>query len=60
MVYKRKQDGLYMIQAGISAQLAEQVEEAVENDPELSESQLVRQGLRRELQDCGVREAQEE
>ncbi len=51
MVYKRKQDGMFMIQAGISAQLAEQVEEAVENDPELSESQLVRQGLRRELQD---------
>lgn len=59
MVYKRKQDGMNMIQAGISDELARQVEEALDGDPELTESQLVREGLRRELQDHEVREAED-
>lgn len=49
MVYQRP-DGQIQTSATIPEELAIQVEEIVDENPEVSESELVRRGLRRELQ----------
>lgn len=47
---RQRPDGLFETVATMPKELANELTEAVENDPEASEAQLVRKGLRRELQ----------
>lgn len=49
MVHNRP-DGRQAVTATVPEKLAREVEEAVNSDPELTEARLVREGLRRELQ----------
>jgi len=53
MVQKRK-NGRQFVTAELTGNLPSQVEAVVENNPELSESRLVREALRRELQQYEV------
>ena len=50
LVVHERPDGRYAVTSTVDEQLKEQIEEAVEANPELSEARLVRQGIRRELQ----------
>jgi len=49
MVYQRE-DGGYNISGSLPEQLAQRVETVVQNNPELSEGQLIREGLREALE----------
>jgi len=45
-----KTNGRHMLNVQLSERLAAQLEEAAAADPEKSQSQIMREGLRRELQ----------
>jgi Arc/MetJ-type ribon-helix-helix transcriptional regulator len=47
---RERPDGRFELTAIMPEQLANQVKETVENDPEMNDSRLVREALRRELQ----------